>query len=66
MRSYRQSVVALGMLLSTSVLVNASEILREWAPVRAMAETESILMNRDLDGPGRCNSVSIEEQTFVA
>ena len=66
MRSYRQSVLALGMLLSACIVVNANEILRSWAPVRAMAETESILMTRDLDGPGRCNLVSIESQTFVA
>ena len=66
MRSYRQSVMALGMLLSACVVVNATEILRAWAPVIAMAETESILMRDDCEGPGRCNSVSIEEQTFVA
>jgi hypothetical protein len=66
MPSYSQKVMALGMLLTTCVIVNANEIIRAWAPVRAMAETESILMKRDSKGLGGSNSVSIEEQTFVA
>jgi hypothetical protein len=67
MRSYCQSVMALGMLLYglAITVVGSSLIHREWAPVipSSFAETESVLMK--CDGPS-CKGVSIEDQTFVA